>query len=201
MPTIDAAQRDLAPALTAHGFQRVKRTKTWRRDESQLAHLFRFELRSGNIQVQWGVLSDAVIPDLWLAPPADAVSKVDYAAMTGWLNRLPGTDPGDAADSSTDAPLADRVADAASWLAQFRKRENLVSFLMDVEDSKDPRGFLVPANLPLKLLTCAFLLAADDSPEAPTLAQRALAHLGQPKDALTQHRLDGVQRVAQHNRG
>lgn len=50
--------------------QGVKRTNTWQRDEPQLAHLFRFESRNGSVQVQWGVLSESVLPDLWLAPPA-----------------------------------------------------------------------------------------------------------------------------------
>lgn len=105
--------------------------------------------------------------------------------MTGWLSGIPGTS-GDAAQPPKDAALADRVAEAAAWLAQFRELEQLVSFLMDVQDGKDRRGFLVPANLPLKLITYAFLLAADDSPQAPTVAERAIAAASPRGDALVQ---------------
>jgi hypothetical protein len=181
--------------LEAEGFARIRRSRVWMRQDAELRHLCRVEARSDHVQVQWGVLSEVVVPQLWLDPPPDAGERVEYSAMTGWLANMPGHQRESVA-AAADAGLAEQASAGAVWLRRFTRRADLVDYLLEVDDAKDRRGFVVPANLPLKLLTCAFLLDADGSPDARGVAARAVEHLGQQKDPLAQHRLDHASRIA-----
>lgn len=195
MAATEGAQREISQVLEADGFVRIRRSSAWMRQEAELRHLWKFETRSGRVRVQWGVLSEVALPKLWLNPPADAAERVEYSAMAGWLANMPG-EPRPLGARGVDAGLAEQASAGTAWLCRFSRRADLVDYLLEVDDAKDRRGFIIPANLPLKLLTCAFLLDADDSPDAGALAERALEHLGQQRDPLVRHRIDHAMHIA-----
>lgn len=194
----------VAPPLAKCGFHRLGRSSVWVRDVSELRHLLRFEVRRATVSVQWGVLSEAVLPALWDQLPPGATDDVAFSAMTGWLNGVPGTVCPVAVDlGGADEPLlalSDDLATAGDWLAQFSVRLDLVHYLLAEDEPKDRRGFLIPTSLPLKLTTCAFLLDADRSREAGAVAARALSAMERwsgSADGLVKHRLGCLREVAE----
>jgi hypothetical protein len=200
-------QRFVGESLADNAFARAGRSSVWRRETEQLVHLVRLEVSRGAALIQWGVMSEVLIDSLWCESPDKALWDVGYSAMTGWLSGIPGTalpvavpiaeQVGEA--ESTLHALSDDVSIAAAWLAGFVRRSDLVSFLMAVDAPKDRRGFLIPTNLPLKLTTCAFLLAADNSASAMAMAKRALNELRpliDEKDRLGQHRRSRLSEIA-----
>lgn len=195
----------IGPPLADRGFSRAGRSSVWFRDATELRHLVKINVSRGKVMVQWGVLSEAVLFALWDKLPPNAADDVAYSAMTGWLRGVPGTtcpvaiDLPDASTQSDGAlqSVSNDLATAADWLTQFDRRHDLVRYLLAVEEPKDRRGFLVPANLPLKLATCAFLLDADKSPNAADTASRALAAQQglRSLDTLVQHRLRHLREI------
>jgi hypothetical protein len=178
-------QRAIGEPLAKAGFVRVGRSSVWRRETEQLTHLMRLEMRSGAALVQWGVMSEAVIEPLFAEDPAAVSWDVAYSAMTGWLSGIPGTTLPSAVSVAGEAheaevrlrAVSEDAQAAASWLAKFIRRADLIDFLLEVDARTDNRGFIVPANLPLKLTVCAFLLGADGSTSTVAMAQRALTEL------------------------
>lgn len=183
----------LAPALEGSGFHRVGRSSCWTRKTPELTHLVAFETRSGTVRTHWGVSCAEVMADLWPQVPSGAEHDPAYSVMTGWLDRVPGATASlviEPSDAEGVASLARDLRRAAMWLARFERRHELVAYLLEVRDDKDRRGFVVPANLPLKLTCCAFLLAADGSGEAADLAAGALARMSPvtSRDQVSSHR-------------
>jgi hypothetical protein len=181
------------PVLVPRGFARVGRRVTWARATPELAHVVTLDGRGrGSHVIQWGVLCDAVAAVLW-GEEAGGLD-VRWAVLTGTPSGIDPTcsawvTPKQESWDSDVAALRDALVMVADYLVQFQTRRDVRDYLLQNREPKDRRGFLVPANLPLKLLVAAALATHDDDPSAETLRTEAETALAPYSDRLTGERL------------
>ena len=135
----------------------------------------------GSRNIQWGLVCPEAIPFLWDKPPK--FIDVAWSAVTGH----PGTvgHPaacgsfllGDENDPARIDGLAAAVAldmrEVEGRMRPFDTRRQLRAYLLENREPTDRRGFVVPANLPLKLYTAAVLAVLDHDPDAVDLVAEA----------------------------
>ncbi len=83
----------------------------------------------------------------------------------------------------------------ADRLGEFRTRRDLREYLMLNREPIDMRHFVIPANLPLKLLTAATLAVIDGDNEARELLPEVETHLEPFQGKLSHDRLNRVRRA------
>jgi hypothetical protein len=170
----------LRDALSPFGFEPGKGL-SWLRDTSELRHVIALVPSRGNHVVQWGVVSSEIVPLLWAEPVDDR--GVAASAMTGGSSAIhqPPACPGFSLDAQVarhdidefGAALATDALRFEAWVHDFTTRRELRDYLLENRDDSDPRGFLIPSGLPLKLFTAAALAVIDRDPAACALIPEA----------------------------
>jgi hypothetical protein len=78
-------------------------------------------------------------------------------------------------------------------LERFQTRRDVRNHLLVNRDPIDRRDFVIPANLPLKLLTAAVLAAIDEDPEACDLASEAALLMAPYRHPVSLERVERLQ--------
>jgi hypothetical protein len=172
-PTESALSRIVAEGFEAvllpAGFESTQRKLTWARPSRELHHIVTVLRKRQLYDVQWGVFATGAAEIIW-GVPSDP-SDVGQAVLSGTPGTIRHPAPGQSwrLDSSTDQAATEAIADAvrsdmqvvASRLAAFETRHDVRTYLLLNRDPIDRRDFVIPANLPLKLLTAATLAVLD----------------------------------------
>ncbi len=179
--------------LIPAGFEHVGR-RQWRRSTEQLEHVIEVLQRRGTYDVQWGVVSPELVWFLWGTEPRGDVGD---AALTGWPSGI--KHPSNAqsfrldGDSDPDAiavGLAEDMQVVEAWLRPFQTRADLRGYLLVNRDQNDPRGFVFPKSLSLKLYVAAALAVVDRAPDARDLVTEAEVQSTDFQDPLNRARSD-----------
>lgn len=78
----------------------------------------------------------------------------------------------------------------------FKTRREVWTYLLENRDPTDRRDFVVPADLPLKLLTAAAFAAVDGDRMACDLLPEAEQAMAKFRDSLTVRRIRRLQEAA-----
>jgi hypothetical protein len=158
---------------------------TWVRDTPELQHVIAFLDRRGGYHVQWGIVSPETTPIMW--GEEGKSGDVGSAVLSGTPSSIRQPAPGASFrfETANDPAVVDAIAAAveeelrltANWMRDLQTRRELRDYLLANRDKKDPRGFVIPTNLPLKLFTAAALAAVDRDPLALELLPDVEAHL------------------------
>jgi hypothetical protein len=187
------------PVLLPAGFKREGSFR-WRRATPELEHVIQMLRRRGMCDVQWGIVSPEVTSLVW----GERYGDVGDAAMTGFPSgiRHPAQAQSFRLDDGRDADdiaagVAEDMRVVEAWMRPFQTRAQLREYLMLNRDRTDRRGFLVPANLPLKVYTAAALAVVDRSPDASALISEAATELESFNDDLNRGRMNRLREAAQ----
>jgi hypothetical protein len=163
----------LRDSLSPFGFEAGKAV-SWLRNTGELLHVIALVPSYGSRVVQWGVVSAEIVPMLWAEPIDDR--SVAASAMTGVPSDIhhPPACSGFSLDAQVTqdqieelgAALATDALRFEAWVRDFTTRRELRDYLLENRDVSDPRGFLIPSGLSLKLFTAAALAVADRDPAA-----------------------------------
>jgi hypothetical protein len=193
----------IEPILAVAGFARQGRRLSWLRRTPQLSHVVSLDGRRGSYVTQWGVGCDQAAAVLW-DTEADA-TDVRWAVMTGSPSGIRHPSPGgsftpaDEASAEQARAVAEAMTLIEEYLRPFQTRRDLRLYLLANRHPKDRRGFVVPANLPLKLLVAATLAVLDDDLSAATLIAEAEAALAPFRDSLSPGRVARLKALAAAN--
>jgi hypothetical protein len=184
------------PVLRAAGFARSG-TLSWTRQTPELQHIIMLLGRRGLYDVQWGIASPEVVPIMWGREyRAGDVGDSIVSGTPGTIRHPPACQSfrlDDANDGSAVEQIATNIAldleAVQARLADFGTRRELRAYLLQTRDQKDRRDFVIPAALPLKLMTAASLACVDHDPEASALATEAEAAMSRFRDELSLARL------------
>ena len=189
--------------LGPQGFSRVARKHTWVRGTLELFHVVSILHRRRQYDVQWGVVSPEAAELLW-GKPADP-TDVGQSSMSGTPGsiRHPALGQSWTLDEGTDGGLQ-RIIEAvradlqvvAERLKAFERRRDLVTYLLQNRDRIDQRDFVIPANLPLKLVTATALALADHDKQACDLLPDVDREMARFQDKLSTERLTRVRQAA-----
>jgi hypothetical protein len=188
------------PVLVPAGFGRLGRRRTWVRWTPELSHVISLEGRDGSLVAQWGVCCDEAVGVLWGAE-AEA-PDVRWAVLSGTPAGIRHPSPGSwivlSAVPSDDllASVREAMGATEAYLGPFQTRRDIREYLLAERETKDRRGFVVPANLPLKLLVAATLAILDADPSAPNLTADAENSLSAFHDPLTAGRVSRLRALA-----
>ena len=190
--------------LVPAGFEPRGR-RAWLRQASELQHVIGLESRYGTFRVQWGVVSPEAVPYLWGTPAKEG--DVAWSAMTGHPRGIhhPAAcqsfsleDPVPAEEvQRITAGLAADMRRMEEYLRPFTTRRELRDYLLANRDPSDPRGFVIPAGLPLKLFTAAVLAVIDRDPDACGLITDAEQALAPYRNKITRAQLDRLKAGAE----
>ena len=196
----------VTPSLVPRGFA-LDGSRSWLRRTGELGHVIALTSRYGLFRVQWGVVCPEATPVLH-GPWAATARTFDVAAsvLTGTSDGLhrPSSCPPFRLDQEVASAVIDDVVAAlpadlnycADWLEPLRTRQDLRRFLLSSRDETDRRGFIVPANLPLKLFTAATLAVLDGHVEAKNLIDEAVLALSSSQGEITRSRLERLAALA-----
>jgi hypothetical protein len=175
----------------------VARPLTWVRYGAQVQHIIAVVKQRRFYNIQWGVACEEAATIVWDAIPDP--TDVGYSVLGGTPGTIRHPAPGQywtvTSDTSDDEVRALRdavredVAMVAERLRAFDSRRDVWTYLLENRDRKDPRDFLIPAHLPLKLLTAAALAAVDRDAVACTLLPEVETELSRYKDDLNHGRV------------
>jgi hypothetical protein len=84
----------------------------------------------------------------------------------------------------------------AERLKPFERRRDLITYLLQNRDRIDRRDFLIPANLPLKLVTATALALADRDNQACELLPEVDREMERYHDKLSLERLSRLHQAA-----
>jgi len=159
-------------------------TTTWCRGAGELSHGINLEANWGSRQVKWGVLCPETVPMVWgdyekqaakdpvsYAVLGDLTKWQGYDAVMPWFD-LPDRVSPQQLETIIDGLRAD-ISWYATWMEQFDTRRALLDYLLQNREPEDPRGFLMPSSLPMKLRVAAALAVLDRDPTAGTLVEEA----------------------------
>jgi hypothetical protein len=181
------------------GFEKNGRPLTWERpsETGEVVHLVALLSGRGSYVVQWGAVVPEAIGVLW-GPEGDT-SDVGYSVISGTpgsIQHPPACQSFRLESSNGPEQIQDIVRSIAVDMAVIVERLQLLQTRRDIRihlmanrDRTDRRDFVIPAKLPLKLLTAAILASIDADPEACSLAADAEVELSRYRDELTQERL------------
>jgi hypothetical protein len=195
------------PVLVPAGFEPRGR-QAWVCQMPELQHVIALESRYRTFDVQWGVVSPELVPFLWGTPGKEG--DVAWSAMTGRPSGIhrPAACPGFRLDEQVPGEEVQRITAGLSedlrrveeYLRAFSTRRELRDYLMANRDPIDRRGFVVPANLPLKLFTAAALAVVDGDPDAPGLVADTEQAMAPFKGEITRARLSRLKAGAERLR-
>jgi hypothetical protein len=190
-------------ALDPAGFEKAGRL-SWIRRGVELQHVVALLDRRGRYIVQWGVVSPETIPIIWGRPGVGG--DVGDAVMSGTPSSIRHPAPGGwfALDTTNDAEAVDRIAKAVfedmllveERLGAFGTRRSVREYLLANRDRKDPRDFVIPSNLPLKLFTAAVLAIVDRDPVAYELMSDVEAEMSRFRNKLALSRMKRLKAAA-----
>ena len=189
--------------LLPQGFNRAKRKHTWVRATRELFHTISILHRRRQYDIQWGVVSPEVAELLWAGPPDP--SDVGQSAMSGTPGTIRHPAPGQSwtLNEAMEPELQNLIETVrgdlrvvGERLAQFERRRDLRNYLLENRDRIDRRDFLVPANLPLKLVTATALALADQDREACELLGEVDREMARFQDNLSVERVERLHRAA-----
>jgi hypothetical protein len=154
--------------------------------------------------VQWGITVSGASELLWGA--RSDVSDVAQAVMSGTPGSIRHPAPGQSwnLDEAVDVATLSTIVDAVrsdiqvvvDRLSVFKTPRDIRVYLLLNRDPVDDRDFVIPANLPLKLLTAATLAAIDRDRDVCDLMPEVEAQMKNFHDALSQARLNRLRRAA-----
>jgi hypothetical protein len=127
--------------------------------------------------IQWGVVSPEAVPIMW---GRDAIpGDVGDAVMSGTPRSIRGLTATKAfrlAELTDEHSITELVTELTAdmhavehRLREFQTRRDLREYLLQNRDRKDHRDFVIPMNLPLKLIVAAILAVIDCDPELDNL--------------------------------
>ncbi|MDO9353865.1 MAG: hypothetical protein Q7T55_09220 [Solirubrobacteraceae bacterium] len=166
------------PVLSHTGFERVG-GRAWERRTEQLRHVIAAEVRNGVLRFQWGVVSAEATPFVWRTETKSGnVGDAVLASTVRSFSTPPGRSKVDLDLVATDKQLeiasgtvrADLQA-AELPMRAFTTRRALRSYLLENRELNDPRDFVIPSGLPLKLYVAAVLAALDKDRSAVGLLE------------------------------
>jgi hypothetical protein len=199
--------RDGVEALLAPMGYVKSGSTNWVRNEDEVQHVIAFPSRYGRYRLQWGVVVPEVTPIVFgqEGKPADVAWSLltGHASVVQQPPAIGGFEFADQADSGEVARIAEAAAaDAqavANWLAPIRTRRDLREFLMLNRDRSDPRGFIVPSSLTLKLFTSAALAVVDGDPASKELLAETERAFAPWTDKQSQAQLVRLRRAARRS--
>lgn len=184
--------------LLPAGFVRG-RGMNWVRRGTELSHVINLSAPRGTYFVQWGVLAAGSAPIVW--GRSDHQDDVGDALMSGTPSNIrhPPACSGFRLNDVNDPEEIERTATALAIdlqvveerLREFRTRRDLLTYLMANRERTDRRDFVIPANLPLKLIHAATLAVLDGAPEAAALVAEAAGEMSSGE--LSQARVKRLQ--------
>jgi len=163
-------------------------------------HQIAITARHEHYTAQWGVFVAELVPILYDVAADEA--DVSQAAVTGALSavKYPSITTSLSSPESMAALDVERVQEEvtewASWMAGFDTRAAIREYLLQNRDATDRREFVVPAKLPLKLLTAAALAVADGDEGAEALVEEAAVALARFDGPTTAGRLQRLRAAA-----
>jgi len=171
----DALTRVAAEAFEAvlvpAGYQRTRRRLTWSRALDGVTIVVSAPWNRNRYDPQWGVHSPEaarVLHDVE-SDPSD-ISQCFMLSRPEMIRRpakVPSFEPEQLVGALIDQTiegLRDDITVTAERLAAFQSRRDVWQYLNENREPKDRRDFLIPMNLPLKLLTITVLAALDRDP-------------------------------------
>lgn len=188
----------LAPA----GFVPSNDRRTWVRSTGEIEHIIALLSRRSSFDVQWGLACPAVVEIMWGSP------HVSFDIGQAIVSGTPSTIRHPAHAQSFD--VAALKADSASivegvradlevvegWMRRFTSRADVRNYLLENRERTDRRAFVIPAKLPLKLLTAAALAVADRDGTACELIKEAEVELAPFKGEISLGRLQRLREAA-----
>lgn len=190
--------------LKPEGFVRVGQRRTWTRQTTELVHIVTILHRHNQYDIQWGVFSAEAVEVLFgvSADPTD----VGQSVMSG----TPGTIRHPALGQSWNltgvdedalqvliGSIRDNLQIVQKHLRSFERRIDVRAHLLENRDPMDRRDFLIPASLPLKLLTAATLAVADQDKEACVLIPEVDHELSRFQGPISRQRVVRLHKVAE----
>lgn len=188
-----------AEPLGSLGFVPNRSKRVWLRRASELEHVLELGRTHGRYQVQWGIVSPELVEIMWGIPHSEFT--VSQSAVTGLGKTMDGrlATFDDAALLSDLDSVVEQVNAAVVAVEALTRplatRRALRDFLLANRDPTDRRGFVVPAKLPLKLLTVAALAAVDGDAGTPALLAEAEVALRPLRGGITDERLERLGRL------
>lgn len=188
-------------SLSPLGFVPNRDSRTWVRIGEEVHHVVSLLKRRDSYDVQWGLVCPELVDVMWGVPHSSF--DVGQAIVTG----TPSTIRHPARAQSFNAASLDNaealaagvredMAVVSSWMQPFTTRAAVREYLMANREPTDRRAFVVPAKLPLKLLTAAALAVADRDQHGCALLSEAEAALAPFKGDITRDRLARVRQMA-----
>lgn len=184
------------PVLRPRGFQRSGRRHVWVRGADGLNHVIVIIHRRRWYDIQWGVLAKGAAEVVW--DTASNLTDVSQAVLSGTPGNIRHPAPGQSwtLEDLTPGPQASQTIEAvradlevvADHLVVFANRRQLRDYLLLNLDQVDQR-FVVPANLPMKLLVAATLAALDHDAAACGLLNSVEVVLAPYGDRLNRGRV------------
>lgn len=192
------------PVLTSVGFSASRRRLTWVRSSDEVHHVI-FVLRKRQFyDVQWGITVAGASEVLW-GVPSD-ISDVGQAVMSGTPGSIRHPAPGQSwiLESAIDQAALSKIVEAvrddmqivADRLVDFKTRRDVRKYLLQNREPIDDRDFVIPANLPLKLLTAATLALIDGDDEVCDLLPEVETQMAPFRDKLSHDRVARLRRGA-----
>ncbi len=187
----------LDSVLVPAGFVADTRKLTWVRLSQDVRHLVTILHRRKFYDLQWGVNTDGAAEIIWGAStdPKD----VGQAVLSGTPSGIRRPAPGQSwtLESGVDrskveeiaAAVRDDAAVVAKRLEDFPNRKAVRNYLLENRNPIDQRDFVIPANLPLKLLTAATLAVLDRDAQACQLLPEVESAMARYSDDLSTSRL------------
>ncbi len=195
----------LEEPLAPLGFVASRDRRTWVRETGELCQVIAVWKRRESFTTQWGIVCPELVDVMWGVPykafdvgqsivtgtpssirhPAQAQS---FAAAT--LETVAGA-------AGVAAGVREDVAVVTEWMDPLQTRRALREYLLANRDATDRRAFVVPANLPLKLLTAAGLAVVDGDPASWGLLAEAEAASAPITGDVTRRRFARLHQMAE----
>lgn len=168
----------LAAPLAPLGFNTNRSQRKWVRDTGELLQLVFLEKHYGGFFLQWGLVCPALAEPTWGVPYREF--DIGQAVVTGTPERIRWRQVGVGGGPITSSRFTEGDLEASSgevagriredvdiveeYLRPFTSRRILREYLLANSDRSDPREFLIPSGLGLKLFVAAGLALLDGDP-------------------------------------